>query len=88
MVISEILSLSYYMISEYYNNNLEPFFEYIDEKILWIGPAQKQLLRSRAEIIKAWSKEAPALTFTMGNVTEYYVPLTPKCCNVITSWKE
>lgn len=83
MVISKILSISHYMISEYYNNNLEPFFEYIDEKILWIGPAEKQLLRSKAEIVEAWSKEASNLTFTMGNVTEYSVPLTPKCCNVV-----
>ena len=86
MVAGEFLKLTYYIVSEYYRNNLEPFFEYIDENILWIGPADKQLLRSKDAIIEAWSKENPNLTFTMGNVTEYPVSLTPKCCNVILTF--
>lgn len=86
MVISEILKLSFTVISEYYRNNLAPFFEYIDDHVLWIGPADKQLLRSKAAIMEAWSKETPNLTFTMGNVTEYPIPLTPKCCNVILTF--
>ena len=86
MVINEILKLSFIVISEYYRNNLQPFFDYIDENVLWIGPANKQLLRSKKEIIEAWSKESPNLTFTMGNVTEYPISLTPKCCNVILTF--
>ena len=53
MVAGEFLKLTYYIVSEYYRNNLEPFFEYIDENILWIGPADKQLLRSKDAIIEA-----------------------------------
>ena len=83
MVINEIMKLSYDIVSEYYNNNLKPFFEYTDEDVLWIGPANKQLLQSKKAIIKAWSKETSDLTFTMGNVTEYSVPLKSKCCCVI-----
>lgn len=86
MVIQEILRLSYRVVSEYYHNNLAPFFEYIDDNILWIGPADKQLLRSKAAIISAWSREKPDMTFSMGNVTEYPIPLTPKCCNVILTY--
>ena len=86
MVISDILKRSYYMVSEYYRNHLEPFFENIDENILWIGPAEKHLLRSKEAILEAWSKESHTLTFSMGNVTEYSVPLTSKCCNVILTF--
>lgn len=86
MKISEIQKLSYYIASEYYRNNLEPYFEYIDEDILWIGPAEKHLLRSKKAIIEAWSKETNNLTFTMGNVTEYSVPLKPKCCCVVLTF--
>lgn len=86
MVINEVLKLSYHIVSEYYRNNPEPFFEYIDENILWIGPAEKQLLRSRNAILKAWAKEESDLTFTMGNITEYPVPLTPKCCCVVLTF--
>ena len=86
MVLNEFLNLSFRVVSEYYRNNLDPFFEYIDENVLWIGPAEKQLLRSKESIIEAWSKEEPNLTFTMGNVTEYPIPLTSKCCNVILTF--
>ena len=86
MVISEILKLSFTVISEYYRYNFKPFFEYLDDNVLWIGPADKQLLRSKKAIIEAWSKEAPNLTFTMGNVIEYPISLTPKCCNVILTF--
>lgn len=32
------------------------------------------------------STETPQMTFTMGNVTEYPISLTPKCCNVILTF--
>ena len=86
MVYNEFLKLSYLIVSEYYRNNLDPLFEYIDDNILWIGPAEKQLLRSKKEMLEAWSKENSNLTFSMGNVTEYPVSLTPKCCNVILTF--
>ena len=86
MIISEIMKLSYNVVSRYYNNDLEPFFEYIDEDVLWIGPANKQILHTKRAIIEAWSKETSELTFTMGNVTEYSVPLKSKCCCVILSF--
>ena len=83
MIISEIMKLSYNIATEYYNNNLELFFEYTDEDVLWIGPANKQLLKSKKAIIEAWAKENNNLTFTIGNVTEYSVPLKNKCCCVV-----
>ena len=86
MVYNDFLKLSYLIVSEYYRNNLDPLFEYIDDNILWIGPAEKHLLRSKKEMLEAWSKENSNLTFSMGNVTEYPVSLTPKCCNVILTF--
>ena len=47
MVYNDFLKLSYLIVSEYYRNNLDPLFEYIDDNILWIGPAEKHLLRSK-----------------------------------------
>ena len=83
MILKEIMMLSYDIVTEYYRNNLEPFFTYLDEQVLWIGPADKQLLRSKEALVAAWSKEAAPLTFTMGSVTEHAVPLKPTCCCVI-----
>lgn len=86
MIKNEIMELSYNIVSEYYNNDLELFFEFIDEDILWFGPANKQILRTKKALVEAWSKETSDLKFTMGNVTEYFVPLNTKCCCVILTF--
>ncbi|MBQ7504576.1 MAG: LytTR family transcriptional regulator [Ruminococcus sp.] len=86
MNINTISKLTYYIVSEYYKNNLEPFFEYLDDNILWFGPAEKQILKSKQSMLDAWSREQNDLTFTIGDVVEYKVPLTKTCCNIIVSF--
>ena len=53
MNINTISKLTYYIVSEYYKNNLEPFFEYLDDNILWFGPAEKQILKSKPSMLDA-----------------------------------
>ena len=79
----EMQKLSYHIVSEYYKNNLKPYFEYIDDDVLWIGPAEKQILRTKKAILNAWANEAPNLSFTMGNFSAFSIPLGKKYCNVI-----
>lgn len=63
-----LLHQSILIITEYYNNNLQPFFDAVSEDILWIGPAQRQELRGKQQLIDAWSSESHNLTFTMGEI--------------------
>ena len=83
---NDIIKLSNHIVIEYYSNNLKPFFDHLDNDVIWFGPADKQILRSKQAIISAWSKEKSDLTFTMGNIQEYPVPLTSKCCNIIITF--
>lgn len=68
MKTDEIIRLSIYIITEYYRNNLEPFFEYVSDDIVWIGPARGQLLRGRENLIRTFAAEKHSLTFTMGDI--------------------
>ena len=64
----ELIELSLFIITEYYKNNLEPFFEYVSDDVLWIGPAQRQLIKGRENLIQTFLAEKHDLTFTMGNI--------------------
>lgn len=68
----DIIKLSLFIITEYYKNNLIPFFEYISDDIIWIGPAERQQIRGRTNLIHTFSMEKHALTFTMGDIKVLY----------------
>lgn len=86
MNISNITDISIHIITEYYKNNLAPFFESIDQDILWIGPAERQWLQGRDTIIQAFSAEHHPLSFTMSNITVSSVPCGRQGCEVILTY--
>ncbi len=69
MKTDDLIFRSIFIITEYYKNNLEPFFESISDDILWVGPAQGQQMQGRENLIQAWAAEKHALTFTMGDIS-------------------
>ena len=42
MNISAQIRQSVHIITEYYENHLQPFFDAADDDLLWIGPAENQ----------------------------------------------
>ena len=68
MKTDDIIKLSIFIISEYYKNNLKPFFEYISDDVLWIGPAQRQQIQGKKNLLQTFAAEKHALTFTMGDI--------------------
>ena len=42
MTANDLIYKSIHIITEYYNNNLQPYFDSISEDVLWIGPAERQ----------------------------------------------
>lgn len=70
----DIIRLSIYIITEYYKNNLTPFFEHISDDVLWVGPAKRQLLQGKKNLMQAFAQEKHNLTFTMGDIKVLCVP--------------
>lgn len=69
MKTDDLIHRSIFIITEYYKNNLTPFFESISDDILWLGPAERQQIQGRENLIRTWAAEEHALTFTMGSIT-------------------
>ena len=57
------------IVTEYYHNNLKPFFEFMSDDVLWLGPAEGQQMQGREQIIRAFEAEKHELTFTMGDIS-------------------
>ena len=68
MTSKDLIYQSIHIITEYYNNNLQPFFDNISEDVLWIGPADNQEIRGRDKVIATFSSETHELAFTMGSI--------------------
>ena len=64
----DLIMRSIHIVTEYYHNNLEPFFENISDDVLWIGPAERQTIQGKDNLIETFATERHALTFTMGNI--------------------
>ncbi|MCR5090895.1 MAG: LytTR family transcriptional regulator DNA-binding domain-containing protein [Oscillospiraceae bacterium] len=86
MKVSDIVHLSVEVVQAYYQNDLRLFFEYLDEDVLWYGPAKGQFLSGRKTIIDAWGQEDNPLTFSLGSIREEWVSTHPSCCEVMLSF--
>lgn len=64
----ELIQQSIHIITEYYDNKLDPFFDAIAGDVLWLGPRGGQMLRGRDTIISVWSAARTDLQFSMGNI--------------------
>ena len=74
MNISDLVNRSADIINQYYQNNITPFLEAFHEDALWIGPAEKQILRTRKAIQEAFHREKHELKFVLHDLT--LTPLT------------
>lgn len=87
MNIHNLTELSIYIITEYYKGNLQPYFENIDDDILWIGPAKGQFLCGKKAILDTWAKEKHELTFSMSNITSSYISSNGSYTEIILSYE-
>lgn len=74
MNITALVNRSADIITQYYQNNITPFLEAFHDDALWIGPAEKQILRTRDSIREAFAQEEHSLHFILHDLT--LIPLT------------
>lgn len=86
MKVAEVIRLSIDTVQTYYQNDLRLFFEYLDEDVLWYGPAKGQFLSGRQAILETWSKEVHSLSFSMGNTRVDHAITSPSSCEVMLSF--
>lgn len=62
------------ILIRYYNNEIQPFLDSCDKDILWIGPAEKQVIRGKQNLVDTFAKEEHELSFRLHNFTVFPVP--------------
>ena len=86
MNVKKLMELCDYIVTEYYNNNVQPFFDYLDENVLWLGPAYRQALHTKRAMLNAWARESPDLSFTLGDINAFPVVRSSICADIILSF--
>lgn len=81
MTTQALLQLSADIITRYYNNEIEPFLAACHPDVLWIGPANTQIIRTRETLIETFAKEHHNLRFEMHDLVT--VPLMTPSSKVL-----
>lgn len=74
------------IVHRYYQNEIQPFLDHVDDEVLWYGPAKGQFLAGRQAILDAWADEKHSLTFTLGNVRLDHISSHSSYCEVMMSF--
>ena len=82
----KIVKLTNIIIQRYYQNDTKPFIDYVDERVLWYGPATGQFLSGKKAIMEAWANESNTLTFSLGNLRLDYISSHDSYCEVMASF--
>ena len=82
----KMADLSNQIICKYYQNDVQPFLDFADEKVLWYGPAKGQFLSGREALLNAWAGEKHSLYFSLGNMRLDHTSSHPSYCEVLASF--
>ena len=69
MNIQETAKYAATILTDYYNNDIRLFLESCHRDVLWIGPAEKQIIRTKAALVEAFRNEHHNLKFIINNLT-------------------
>ena len=82
----EMVDLTKDIVQKYYQNDITPFLDHVDNKVLWYGPANGQFISGRQAILEAWADENHSLTFTLGNIRLDHISSNSSYCEVMMSF--
>ena len=82
----EMADLTNDIVRCYYQNDIQPFLDHVDEKVLWYGPAKGQFLSGRQAVLDAWAAEMHSLSFSLGNIRIDHISSNNSYCEVMMSF--
>ncbi len=86
MRLTDLAELSAEILTKYYENNTDMFFEYLHEDCLWIGPAKGQIVRSKEALQNIFRAEKNTLTFAVYNLSAMPVQISKTGAEVFLSF--
>ena len=82
----KIVQKSVNILVEYYENNIQPFKDAMDDDILWIGPLQGQMIRGKKNLSDTYALEEHDLTFDVFDMQASVVYSTKQHCEVLLTF--
>ena len=76
-------ALTVQLIEKYYANDRRLFFEYMDDDIIWIGPAIRQYMEGKQNLLDAFAQEHHSLLFRTAQMSSRMVTGSRSSCEVL-----
>lgn len=73
-----------YLITEFYSDNLQPFYDAIDEDVIWVGPLHNQYLHGKDAAIRAFGAESGHISYTIGPIVTELIPHGRSQCDTVS----
>ena len=86
MTTTELAELSASLLTRYYENDVQPFFDYCHDDVLWLGPAHNQMLRTKKVLVAAFEQERSPLRFAVYNLTATPFRISANCTEVLLTF--
>lgn len=86
MTVNEITDLTVSLLTRYYDNDIQPFLDHCHEDILWLGPAMKQVIRTKSALVEAFSQEEQQLYFKVYDLTATPLHICSNCTEVLLTF--
>ena len=83
---NELAQLTANLLTQYYDNNIEPFFNHCHEDVLWLGPAKGQMIRGKKNLVKAFNQENNSLSFKVHNLISTPFYISSNCTEVLLTF--
>ena len=83
MQIDNIMTRSEDILTRYYRNEIKPFLDSCDEDIIWIGPAENQIIKTRKNLINTFAAEENNLTFALHDLTVTPVSISSSAIEIL-----
>ena len=76
-------ALTVQLIEKYYANDRRLFFEYMDDDIIWIGPAIRQYMEGKQNLLDAFAQEHHSLLFRTAQMSSRMITGSHSSCEVL-----
>ena len=86
MTVNEITDLTVSLLTRYYDNDIQPFLDHCHEDILWLGPAMKQVIRTKSALVEAFNQEEQQLYFKVYDLTATPLHICSNCTEVLLTF--
>jgi hypothetical protein len=86
MTIKALTELSAYILTQYYKNNTQPMLDHCHKDVLWLGPAQHQMIHTKDKLVQLYAKEDNTLHFAVQDLVVTPFPISNNAIEILMTF--